>query len=817
MSTASPRKLEVLELLAGASSGKAFFEIAARAITMTIGSQWGGIATQHTGPDGMEIRVLALCNEIGDNLGQFSFNAKGTPCGVLNDPLNSECTLFIDSDVQSKFPECQPLIDLNAESYWGESFYNDEGKIGHVFAIHSQSVEKVPEREALFRLIAQRVGSEYFRWQAEDGLKQAMRIIRCSRDHIHIVDENLTCRFASATLAEFIGRNEDELIGQHAKNLFMGQDFDDLAGFYQRALDGEKVSTVYAFDRDGRKAWFSLHLLPLDESKNRQVVAIARDITDQTEIWESQIEVATSSDVLSGKVQQVADRITAAIRTRLKAKCVGVFSVKQSPQGTILEKESASCEDCCSGGLTPIAESPLLRPLLAGETLILNGEPAPFLLDNEVPASLLAVPVSDGRDIVAVLVSASNESRNWTYLQQLWTQQQVEIIAQVISNRNRQELEKHIALDNKLESLGALAGGMAHDINNLLVPVLYGLELATFDSGNLDESVIESLELAKKATMNASDFCSQFLALGRDRSPESKPVNVQEIANLAIDLQAEFLEQQKVEILLQQSNLNQQLVFSGVPTLLRQAINNLIRNSVDSMREGDPRQIKIGIERVVSLPNDAWQSAKCDPTRTFVKISVTDQGQGMDRLTLDSAVEPFFTTKSHGKGLGLTVVQNAVKAHCGAMRILSQPERGSTFELYLPEYRKQVTSTPMPQLPKLRMLLVDDNHLVRGSMTRSLESYGHTVIAVASGQEAIKIVSEQPVDVAIIDYHMNDLSGPETLKALRQIEPDLPAIGISGYAQIWPENEIPVLQKPFQSHTLLERLQQLPELVNRKD
>ena len=423
------------------------------------------------------------------------------------------------------------------------------------------------------------------------------------------------------------------------------------------------------------------------------------------------------------------------------------------------------------------------------------------------------MPVTNSQGVVGVLAVAADEARDWTYVQQLWTRQKATVVAQVITNRNRQELEKHIALSNKLESLGALAGGMAHDINNLLVPIMYGLEIALLDQNTYDPEIIESLELAKKATMNASDFCSQFLAIGRDRSQCEKPIVVAEIINKVIDLQVEFLNQHNVRVDFEDSGQRkrERLILSGAPTLLRQAISNLLRNSVEAMIELPIKTVGIELSRVESLPIDAWRATSCDPQDSFVCIAIRDNGKGMDKATANSAIEPFYTTKGNGKGLGLTVVQNAVKTHDGGMRIESESGVGTTFELYLPEFCDQVKSETARELQKLSLLLIDDNAIVRGSLTRALENEGHSVRSAASGHEAIRILSNEPeIDAAIIDFHMNEMSGPETLKALRQQRHDLPAIGISGYAQIWPNDEIPILQKPFQSRELLEKIRQIP-------
>lgn len=384
--------------------------------------------------------------------------------------------------------------------------------------------------------------------------------------------------------------------------------------------------------------------------------------------------------------------------------------------------------------------------------------------------------------------------------------------------QQRREAEKRMQDAEKLQSLGVLAGGLAHDLNNILTAILGGVALCR---DQLADRGTEALAQIEENTKEAADLCRRMLA-GAGAAPiVPEPVDVaaavrQCVARerLRAGPQLQWIEE------MEQPGLHAE----ADPVQLRQVLANLLRNAVEAVAS---RHGHVVVRHgALSLPCEylaARSRARELPRGDYVWIEVADDGPGMAPDVLARVFEPFFTTKFTGRGLGLAGVHGIVRRHGGAVDADSEPGLGTRFCVFLPAARApQPTlatpaSTAVPRIvapaPGV-VLVVDDDDVVRSITSRVMKLRGWTCHEVATGTAAIELVrGGLAVDIVLLDMLMPGPSGREVLASLRAIAPDLPVLLVSGYCGIEEElregRHVDFLAKPFTAEELLERVQRL--------
>ena len=362
-----------------------------------------------------------------------------------------------------------------------------------------------------------------------------------------------------------------------------------------------------------------------------------------------------------------------------------------------------------------------------------------------------------------------------------------------ISDRKRAEeenrkLEAQVQHAQRLQSLGILAGGLAHDFNNLLTIVLGNARIALLDLPP-GSPVVENLAEIETATCRAADLTSQMLAYsGKGRftlQAVSLSRLVTEIANL---LQTVIPKKTAIQF-----NLMPGLpAIEADPAQIRQIIMNLITNAAEAIGDAGG-VIRFSTGAVEADAGDLSGQYFDDhlPAGRYVYLEVWDTGCGMDADTQARIFDPFFTTKFTGRGLGLAAVIGIVRAHRGALRVFSQPNRGSTFRLLFPATDKAEEN--LPERPagdvawkdRGTILVVDDEAGMRNLARAILESSGFSVLVAVDGGDAIRVFSRHAADVTavLMDLTMPVMNGEEATTALLRIRPGVPIIISSGYSE----------------------------------
>lgn len=365
------------------------------------------------------------------------------------------------------------------------------------------------------------------------------------------------------------------------------------------------------------------------------------------------------------------------------------------------------------------------------------------------------------------------------------------------SSEQLRQQESELYHSQKLKMIGTLAGGISHDINNLLTPI-YGYSELLLDQITPEHPFHEEIYEIYAASQKGKDLIEQLLLFSRkDNGMTSVSlVDMNQVTSETLRLLKTVLPK-NIKILSHiEENCGQ--VMANY-TQLHQVIFNLCTNAYQAIKQGDdPLQenvLEISLKRIpVSLINDL--SSQDEEAFNFVELSIRDSGCGMDESTKDRIFEPFFTTKDigDGTGLGLFVVKSIIDKYGGQIHVESSPGKGSTFKVYfqLVETHEDPThnrgnasphAAPIHNMKPLRLLIVDDNDTVNRLLKKGLEFYGYQVETQVSSVQALKQIHNNPsaYDLLITDYMMPDQNGIELAKKARRVRKDLGIILMTGF------------------------------------
>jgi two-component system cell cycle sensor histidine kinase/response regulator CckA len=386
----------------------------------------------------------------------------------------------------------------------------------------------------------------------------------------------------------------------------------------------------------------------------------------------------------------------------------------------------------------------------------------------------------------------------------------------VLDLTERRRAEERLRQAERIEAVGQLAGGMAHEANNQMSVVL-GAASFILARQDVPEVVRQDVEYIRQAAERTASITRHLLAFSRRQVLQPQVVQVNSaLTRLEPILRRTLTEQQTLRLQLSPSVPP----IRADPAQLDQVLLNLTINARDAMPEGgsltvETREIVLTHEYGETRPGTAIVPGR------YTALIVSDTGHGMDPETISHLFEPFFTTKAPGmgSGLGLAMVYGIVKQSGGYIWAYSEPELGTTFKLYFPALADAHTEpgVPTPEPPVQAaggtVLVAEDDALVRGMIRRSLTEAGFTVIEAANGQEALrKAADEIRVDALLTDLAMPGMGGRELAWRLRETQPGLPVLFISGYTDDEVmrrgllENGATFLEKPFSPELLARKV-----------
>lgn len=376
----------------------------------------------------------------------------------------------------------------------------------------------------------------------------------------------------------------------------------------------------------------------------------------------------------------------------------------------------------------------------------------------------------------------------------------LDISDRVKAQKEKLQIDRRLQQAQKMESLGVLAGGVAHDFNNILMTILGNADLASF---NLDpiSPAQKNLQEIIRASKRAADLAKQMLAYSGKGAFVIQPLNLSAIVRDMVEL---------LEVSISKNSRLRLQLDPDLPTVLadatqvRQVIMNLITNASEAMAD-QPGEIDLCTGKTEITDTDLHSFAQQLPAAwsedvrpgEFVFLGVKDSGCGMNQRTLERIFDPFFSTKFTGRGLGMSAVLGIVRGHHGMIKVDSEPNQGSRFQIFLPTEAPQKvveleekqdssqTSAGDSTVQNKRILIVDDEAGVRAIAVEILEHLGHQAVPVESGSAALDLLQsgDDRFDLVLLDLTMPGLDGRQTFERLRQEYPKLKIVLCSGYSK----------------------------------
>ena len=391
----------------------------------------------------------------------------------------------------------------------------------------------------------------------------------------------------------------------------------------------------------------------------------------------------------------------------------------------------------------------------------------------------------------------------------------------------RQRLYEQLQHLQKMESIGRLAGGIAHDFNNILAAILGNVKMAT--EKTTDEKVTKYLSRIKAASERASALTQQLLGFARQGKYVPAPVDLFDCVRNVVEMLEHTIDK-RIEVVVEPASMPTKVI--GDRTQLEQVILNIAINAVDAIMPTLEKK-QHGVLRF------AWRSGVREDIKAtnphlltsqpYFCLAISDSGIGIPKEIQKKIFEPFFTTKEIGKGtgLGLAMVYGIMQNHHGAVYVESEVGRGATFELYFPQVLESQTENGVKEtyinqklMSNKRVLIVDDEDMLRELLTEQLTEAGYAVCEASNGVEAIEVLkrlqAEQVrVDAVVLDMNMPKMDGAKAFAEIRALFPRMPILIATGYAQdemvqkVVESGANGVLVKPYDAEALFEKLNEI--------
>jgi len=404
-----------------------------------------------------------------------------------------------------------------------------------------------------------------------------------------------------------------------------------------------------------------------------------------------------------------------------------------------------------------------------------------------------------------------------------------EDITLINQNLEQQVHERTVQLENKkkqfyqaqkMESIGTLVGGIAHDFNNILSGINANLFMLQRDHKD-EPDTLKRTKSIESLVFHASEMITQLLTFARKDNIELKNFNATSFFNEAYKL-AELAIPETIK--LQRKFINEPLYINGNTTQLQQVMMNLINNARDALLNTINPTIQVKLEHMQC--DHALKQTHPEMAHShYIRLSICDNGSGIETSKLKHVFEPFFTTKETGKGtgLGLAMCYGAIQSHGGFIDVKSNLGKGTTFSIYLPIQEKERPHTdkqkePSPQQGQGELILiVDDDDALRESNTEVLETLGYKTLQACNGLEAVQAFEKYQADIRLVfmDVMMPVMGGSEAGKHIHSIQADMPILFTTGYDKektLDGRHPLPVgehiLSKPFTIEQLIEAIQQ---------
>jgi two-component system NtrC family sensor kinase len=622
------------------------------------------------------------------------------------------------------------------------------------------------------------------RRKAQESLQESEKTLRSLFDAVHetmlLIDREGTVLMSNIVAAERLGKSVQELVGINLYDHFAPNVAEYRKAQYAKVIAlGEPV--YFEDARAGR--YYENYCYPVfDEEENvRAVTIFAHDITERKKAEEEQAKLWSA-------VEWAGE---------------GIFMLDIDKRFTYV-----NAAFCKSYGST--------REEIIGETMaITRGDSHPQSFYDAVWSVVEAGNIysgrqtrrrKDGTPIEVELTMAPVRDASGAIIQYVGVAKDI---------TEQLQMEAQLRQAQKMEAIGTLAGGVAHDFNNILAVImgLGNLIQMTIGPDDRNRPYVDQIVLSAE---KAADLTHSLLAFSRKQRINLEPHNLGNIVQSTAKLLKRLLPED--------INLELDLADDCIALLdvsqIDQVLMNLATNARDAMPGGGSITIRT---KVVTLDASFNKTHGFGKTGEYIRLSVSDAGMGMDEQTMARIFDPFFTTKEVGKGtgLGLASVYGIVKQHNGYVTVTSSPLKGTTFDIYIPLVEATVVTGPAtgPRVPggSETILVIEDDVDVRNMVRDILSAQGYNALAATDGEDGIRVFNEhrEAISLIILDMVMPGRSGKDVLEEINRIHPEVKAIFVSGYTgDIVIEkgvrgSHVDFLQKPLSMSKLLGKVREV--------
>ncbi|MCO8127239.1 PAS domain S-box protein [Acidimicrobiia bacterium EGI L10123] len=618
--------------------------------------------------------------------------------------------------------------------------------------------------------------------EAQDAARRLGATLESMTDAVYMLDRDWRFTYVNSNAAQLLRREARELIGRGIWEEFPGAVDSAIYDVYAASMADRHTRHLDEFYFAPLGAWFQVDVYPADQG----LAVYFRDITDartaRLELEEREAALQRQADLLD----QAQDAI-----------------IVRDPEGRITYWNRSAeriygwfAEEAIGADVRSLLYEDRMAFDVAHETVLRAGRWVGELRHR-----------TRRGDVVEV-------AARWTLVRgQGGAPEAIMAINTDITDRKR--VEQQLLRAQRMESIGTLAGGVAHDLNNVLAPILLAGELLQSDSATIDRSSL--VETIVTSARRGADLVSQVLSFARGVEGERRPVDV---GALVADIGAIVRDTFPKNIALSLEVPATLTPIVGDSTQIQQVLLNLVVNARDAMPSGG--HLRLAASQVLIDDQYAATTPGSKPG-TYLLVEVEDDGEGMAPDVRDRAFEPFFTTKAHGvgTGLGLSTAVAIIESHGGFLHVYSELDRGTRFRVYLPcdldvqePQAPASTAADPPRGSGQTVLVVEDEAAIRAMTRQTLETYGYRVLEAANGAEAVAVFAREVdgVHAVLTDMMMPVMDGPATILALQALDPEVRFIGASGLhgngkvAQAAAAGVEHFLPKPYETRRLLEVL-----------
>lgn len=641
-------------------------------------------------------------------------------------------------------------------------------------------------------------------------VRQRTQLLQAAEEKYRILVENASegiavsqgeyFQFVNSRLAQMLDYTPEEMLKTRIRDFIHPEDRSMVMDRQRKRMAGEDVPSKYPLrvqTATGQEKWIQLSAVPVAWMGKPGSLDFITDITDLK--WAEQA-LRESQQRFRSIVQRSPMGI---LLFELRQNECLMLTDSNAAADDILRRSHDALRDKPLAQVLPVEGAPKLKEIFyraAG-----GGEGGAFDeydyrdAQGRITLDLHVFPTVPG-NVVAMFLDISERKQ---------------------ARQEKIKMDMQLQQMRKWQSLAVLAGGVAHDFNNLIQGIFGNCEILREDIPEHDPTMIKRIASIEEAARRAADLSGQMLAYSGKGNFVLEPIDLAEcVRNNHPNIEALIRDRAKWAL---EIAPGLPLVRADEAQVLR-AIHNLIVNAAEAMDDPDKTiVIQLGLSRHnADKLSGALMNGEVDSQADYVYVCVRDEGMGMMPEMVESIFDPFYSTKFTGRGLGLPVVQGIMRGHGGAVTVETTPGEGSTFTLFFPVFRGEIPQPQAPPAPENSrwkaegtVLVVDDEAIVREVVDEMLQTLGFQVYQAVDGVEAVELFEkhQDKIVCVLMDLTMPRMNGAEALRSIRRISTHVPVILSSGYseeevmAKFHPTEFADFIKKPYFYHELTAKIQ----------